>query len=178
MKKILLFTAFAFLLVTAACARRRDVNVGTPPPAPAWQAQEIVEVPTWTPPVVVEEPTIRNQVPERNVNLRMVHFAFDSSDLNAEAMGILRENAAWLQANRDARIVVEGHTDERGTIEYNLALGQRRANRVRDVYIQLGVAPGRIATISFGKEMPIDNRSNEAGWARNRRAETLVMQYR
>jgi len=171
MKNILLFITFALLLSTVACARRATAHgVGGAAGAGAWQQQD-----GGAAAANIEEPSLRGHTAERNVNLRTVNFAFDSSDLSEEMMAILRENANWLQANRDVRVVVEGHTDERGTIEYNLALGQRRATRVRDYYVQLGVAAGRIATISYGKEMPIDMRQNEAGWARNRRAETKVI---
>ncbi len=87
----------------------------------------------------------------------------------------MKANSNFLKNNPKVNIVIEGHCDERGTTEYNLALGQRRAVKVKEYYVQLGIAPNRIATVSYGEEMPADKRNNEAGWAKNRRAETKVI---
>ena len=103
-----------------------------------------------------------------------IHFEFDQAGLTDEAKGILEKHAVWLQAHRDARVTVEGHCDERGTVEYNLALGERRANAARDYLVSLGVAGPRLQSSSFGKEKPLDPASNEAAWARNRRAHFAV----
>ncbi|TVQ38582.1 MAG: peptidoglycan-associated lipoprotein Pal [Geminicoccaceae bacterium] len=103
-----------------------------------------------------------------------VFFAFDSSVLRPESQAVLRQQAAWLQRNPGIRVTVEGHTDERGTREYNLALGERRANAVRSFLIAQGVAADRIRTVSFGKDRPAVLGSNEQAWAQNRRAVTVV----
>lgn len=103
-----------------------------------------------------------------------VFFGFDKYNLTDEARATLKKQAAWLQKYPDVEVVVEGHADERGTREYNLALGERRANSVRDYLIALGVSPDRITTISYGKERPVALGSNEAAWAQNRRAVTVV----
>jgi peptidoglycan-associated lipoprotein len=103
-----------------------------------------------------------------------IHFEFDQSSLSDEAKSILERNATWLQSHRDTNVLVEGHCDERGTVEYNLALGERRAEAARDYLVSLGVSASRLRTSSFGKEKPLDPASNEAAWARNRRAHFAV----
>lgn len=103
-----------------------------------------------------------------------VYFAFDSSQIRPESQAVLRQQATWLQANPGVRVVVEGHTDERGTREYNLALGERRAAAVRSFLIGLGVAPDRIRTVSFGEERPAVMGNDERAWALNRRAVTVI----
>jgi peptidoglycan-associated lipoprotein len=103
-----------------------------------------------------------------------VYFAFDSAILREPSRRVLSQQAAWLERNRDATVLIEGHADERGTREYNLALGARRAEAVRSYLVGLGVAPTRIDTISFGEERPAVAGSNEEAWARNRRAVTRI----
>lgn len=103
-----------------------------------------------------------------------VHFAFDRYNLSPEARTTIENQVVWLKRYPNVHVTVEGHTDERGTREYNLALGERRANSVRDYMIALGIAPDRIRTISYGKERPVDPASNEEAWARNRRAVTVI----
>ncbi len=103
-----------------------------------------------------------------------VFFAFDKFDLNAEAQDTLKRQAAWMRANPSVVITVEGHCDERGTREYNLALGERRATAVKNMLIDLGINPARVSTISYGKERPEALGSNEAAWAQNRRGVTIV----
>lgn len=104
-----------------------------------------------------------------------VFFETDRFDLSADAQAVLQRQAAWLQAFPGVQIQVAGNCDERGTREYNLALGSRRANAVRDYLVGLGVAPGRISTVSYGKERPIDPRSNPEGWAVNRNGHTQLV---
>ncbi len=103
-----------------------------------------------------------------------VFFGFDQSDLSSEARSTLELQAAWLQKFPAVRVTVEGHADERGTREYNLALGERRAAAVKDYLVALGVAPGRVNTISYGKERPAAVGSNETAWAQNRRGVMVV----
>lgn len=103
-----------------------------------------------------------------------VFFGFDKSRLTAEAVNTLKAQAEWLQANPDTNVIVEGHTDDRGTREYNLALGERRAVAVKNYLISRGVDAERIKTISYGKERPAVVGANEAAWAQNRRAVTVV----
>ncbi len=103
-----------------------------------------------------------------------VFFAFDSSELSADARAALEKQAAWIKRFGGTRVVIEGHADERGTREYNLALGERRANAAKDYLVALGLNPSRIKTISYGKERPAALGHNEAAWAQNRRAVTVV----
>ena len=103
-----------------------------------------------------------------------VHFAFDSYEVSAEDEGTLQAVAQFLQGNRNT-IILAGFTDERGTPEYNRGLGDRRAESVRDYLLQHGADAGKIQTVSFGAEMPVDPDSNEDAWAKNRRAEFGVV---
>jgi peptidoglycan-associated lipoprotein len=106
--------------------------------------------------------------------VRPVFFAYDRYDLSTEARATLEENSRWFRRYPNARIVIEGHCDERGTEEYNLALGDRRAQAAREYLVQLGVEARRIETISYGEERPFVMGSNEAAWAQNRRAHFVV----
>lgn len=108
-----------------------------------------------------------------NVGDRVL-FGFDRFDLSPEARTIVENQVTWLKRFQGATITVEGHADERGTREYNLALGERRANSVRDYMIALGIDPNRVKTLSYGKERPIDPASSEDSWQRNRRSVTVV----
>ena len=105
-----------------------------------------------------------------NVNLTMVYFDFDSSELSVEATQELAQAAKHLQSNPSKSIIVEGHADERGTREYNLALGAKRASSVADFLIANGIDALRIRQVSFGKEQPAEIGSNAAAWSKNRRA--------
>ena len=103
-----------------------------------------------------------------------VHFATDSSDVDSEGQGTLTAQAAWLKRNPGVRVTVEGHCDERGTREYNLALGERRANSAKNFLVNAGVEAGRVTVISYGKEHPLATGSDDAAYAQNRRAVTVV----
>lgn len=103
-----------------------------------------------------------------------VFFGFDSSDLTAESRATLEKQAAWMKKFGGVRVVLEGHCDERGTREYNLALGERRANAAKDYLVALGINPARVKTISYGKERPAALGHNESAWAQNRRSVTVV----
>lgn len=108
-----------------------------------------------------------------NVGDRVL-FGFDRFDLSPEARTVIENQVTWLKRFPGVTVSIEGHTDERGTREYNLALGERRANSVRDYMIALGVEPNRVKTISYGKERPVDPASSDEAWSRNRRAVTVV----
>lgn len=103
-----------------------------------------------------------------------VHFQFDSAALLPEAQEVLQKKAAWLKANSDARAMIEGHCDERGTNEYNLALGDRRAESAKAFLVNLGISASRLATISYGEEKPVDMGHTEEAWAKNRRAHFIL----
>lgn len=101
-------------------------------------------------------------------------FEFDSASLSIEAQEILRRKAEWLRENPRARVTIEGHCDERGTSDYNLALGDRRAFSAKSFLTDLGIEETRLATISYGEEQPIDSSSTEDAWAKNRRAHFVI----
>lgn len=106
--------------------------------------------------------------------LKPVRFGFDEAVLSPDAMAVVNENAEWLKDRPTVKVQIEGHTDERGTAEYNLALGERRAKAVREALVRLGVEDARIKTISYGEETPVAQGHDEAAWAENRRAEFVV----
>jgi peptidoglycan-associated lipoprotein len=106
--------------------------------------------------------------------LRDINFDFDRYDLRPDAREILKGHAAWLKANPQSRVEVEGHCDERGTSEYNLALGAKRAESAKRYLIDLGISPSALSTISYGEELPLCREQNEACWAKNRRAHFVV----
>jgi peptidoglycan-associated lipoprotein len=114
-------------------------------------------------PAKLEQPRLRD--------LKTVYFDFDKAELGASTQRLLDANARWLKATPGARVRIEGHCDERGTSEYNLALGNRRAGRVRDYLVNLGVPPGAIVTVSYGAEMPLKAGHDESAWRWNRRVE-------
>jgi peptidoglycan-associated lipoprotein len=103
-----------------------------------------------------------------------IRFDLDSSNLSDAARQVLGQHAVWLKDHPRAQVTIEGHCDERGTVDYNLALGEGRARSARDYLASLGVDPGRLRTVSFGKEKPLDPSANEAAWSKNRRAHFVV----
>ena len=144
----------------AGCSSNKPVEE---PPAPEPEPE---------PPVVYEEPEPEPE-PEPEVIVDTVfYFEFDSAVLSPEARAALLVHAEQLNANPE-QVRLEGHADERGTREYNMALGERRANAVRDFLLLQGVAARYIETISYGEERPIDTGSYESSWARNRRVELI-----
>ncbi len=147
-------------LMFAGCAKKTTVEPASKP-----AAASTTETAPSTEPVTA-------QVPEPSSH--SVYFAFDSSDLDAAAQSILDANAAWLKANPGKSITIEGNCDERGSREYNLALGQRRADAVKAYLVDHGVDASRIETVSFGEEKPVCTGTGEACWAQNRRADIVV----
>ncbi len=107
--------------------------------------------------------------------LKDIYYEFDRSDLRGDARETLKASAAWLKANPSARVEIEGHADERGTNEYNLALGAKRAQAAKDYLVTLGVATGRLSTISYGEELPVCKEKTEECWQKNRRARFVVV---
>ena len=106
--------------------------------------------------------------------LQDVYFDFDRYDLRADARATLKTNGEWLKANPAAQVQIEGHCDERGTTEYNIALGAKRAQAVKDYLVTLGVAADRLSTISYGEEVPVCREQTEDCWQKNRRARFVV----
>ena len=103
-----------------------------------------------------------------------IYFDFDKYNLRSDAQSVLKAKAAYMKKNPKIKVRIEGHCDERGTNEYNLALGDRRANSAKEFLVNLGIGESRLTTISYGEERPADPGQNEAAWARNRRAEFII----
>ena len=164
--KIKLFAIAAIGAFATACASTPPVEeVRDPIPQPREEVQE----------QVVDTGPTRGSI-EHFVETAgdRVFFGYDRHDLSAEARAVLRDQAAWLNTYSDTRITIAGNCDERGTREYNLALGARRANATRDYLVSQGVDPSRISTTSYGKERPTCRESNESCWAVNRNAMTVI----
>lgn len=123
--------------------------------------------------IVAKTPGIEGEVFESSL-FKDIQFHFDKYDIDPADAAILKGNADLLKKYHNVKIQIEGHCDERGTVEYNLALGERRANSTRNYLVSIGVSPERISTISYGKERPLDPEHNEAAWAKNRRAHTII----
>ena len=124
--------------------------------------------------VTKKEPGIEGEVFETKL-LKDIHFEFDKYDIRRVDEEILKENAVLLKKNPKMKVQIEGHCDERGTVEYNLALGERRASNTKKYLVFLGIPSDRISTISYGKERPLDKGHHEEAWARNRRAHVVVL---
>lgn len=107
--------------------------------------------------------------------LKDIYFDFDRADLRGDARDILRSNADWLKSNPSARVEIEGHCDERGTNEYNLALGAKRAQTAKDYLVSLGITGERLSTISYGEEIPVCQEHAESCWRQNRRARFVII---
>ena len=173
----------AALLVLSACATKPEPVQEMPAPKPVVQAPAPVTTQPAPAPVIVEQPpevveiapvldlpnpgSIEDFAYQSGGEPR-VFFGYDQFVLSQEARDLLRRQANWMKVYQDSTAVIEGHADERGTREYNLALGARRADSVQAFLISEGIAPSRLRTISYGKERPIDGRPSETGWARNR----------
>lgn len=151
--------AIAALIFVAGCANKpKPVEA---PPGPAAQTTQSSIAP--------------GSAEDLRVNVGdTVHFAYDSYAIQANDRTTLQRQAAWLQKYPSIRVTVEGNCDERGTREYNLALGARRANAVKEFLVSVGVSPARIDTISYGKERPICSQSTDSCWAENRRGVTTI----
>jgi len=173
MKKIVLSLAVAMLV--AACGSqevKKDVPVAeSTPPAATQPAQTGATKPSTTPttqPAITANPLTD---PANVLSKRSVYFDFDSNVVKDEYRGVITAHAKYMTEKKDTRIRIEGHCDERGSREYNLALGQRRAEAVKKVMTVLGVQEARIETVSFGEEKPADAGHDEAAWAKNRRGD-------
>jgi len=170
MNKTATLLTTAALIGLAGCAKKPPKELPPPPPA-----ETTTTTTTPAPPPANEGPTPGSRADfVAQAGTDTVHFVTDSSDLDPEAQSILTKQAQWLAKYPNVRVTVEGHCDERGTREYNLALGDRRANSAKNFLVNAGVNAARISVISYGKERPIATGSDEAAWAQNRRAVTVV----
>ena len=160
----------AALVNTAACSKKRPEVL---PPAPG-EAPTTGQTGATGPADGVVTPGSAEDF-KRSVTSDTVNFGLDQYDIDGTARGILDSQVVWLQRYPNVRVTIEGHADERGTREYNLALGDRRANAAKNYLVARGVSPSRITTISYGKERPLALGSDEESWAQNRRAVTVVL---
>ncbi len=144
-----------------------------PPPAPPPPVKELTPAPA---PTIVEDPFVSRSLDELNRDspLKPVFFDLDSAGLNDAAVATLRTNADLLRKYSTWSVTIEGHCDERGTAEYNLALGERRADSVRTYLVSIGIAADRIRIVSYGKEFPFDPGHAEEAWAKNRRGHFVI----
>ena len=155
-------SAVAAVLLLAGCTTKPPAAAEPPPPA-------------MSNPMTTQSNIVPGSAEDLRVNVGdTVHFEYNRSDVTDEDRGTLQRQSAWLQKYPQVRVTIEGHCDERGTREYNIALGARRANAVKEYLVSLGVSSARVDTISYGKERPICTQSDETCWAQNRRGVTTI----
>jgi peptidoglycan-associated lipoprotein len=167
MKKIALAVTVCSVIALSACKKEAPAEL---PPAP-----QDTSAPTPPPRVNGPIPGSQEHFRQAMAGRDTIYFDTDMFNIDAEDQGALREQANYLSQYPNVRATIEGHADERGTREYNLALGERRANAAKNYLISLGVAADRLSVVSYGKERPVALGSDEASWARNRRAVTVVL---
>ena len=168
MNKIAIAVTLASALALSACKKEAPADL---PPPPQNQVTPTPTAPPQTGPVPGTQQHFAQQMQGRDT----IYFDTDKFDIDAEDQAALRQQAQYLRQFANVRATVEGHADERGTREYNLALGERRANAAKNYLVSLGVPANRITVVSYGKERPVALGSNEQAWARNRRAVTIVL---
>ena len=187
-KSLLLLVLIGAVLLAPACARRQSPVARPVPPVPPPPAAATLPLPPpsvervdETLPIPPEPAFADDGISNRSLDelnrdspLQPVFFGLDSSELDDAGRAIAMANAELLRRYPTWTITVEGHCDERGTAEYNIALGERRAIAVRAYLVSLGIAPDRIMTVSYGKEFPFDPGQNEDAWAKNRRAHFVI----
>lgn len=161
--------AFAAIALVAACKNKQTKSDVESTPITTPTAENAVES---TPMSFDAAGSDSGKIP----GLETVHFAYDKSNLDAENKKVLQGNSEWIKKNTTYKVQIEGHCDARGTIEYNLALGERRANAVKAYLVSLGVPAARLSVISYGKEKPVEQGESEAANAKNRRANFLPVQ--
>jgi peptidoglycan-associated lipoprotein len=153
-----------------------------PPPPPAKEQPKVEKVdeapPVAKPAMTEEEIFMSKSLEEINLAapLKMIFFDYDRYFIRDDAKPVLDSNAGWLTKFSSAKILIEGHCDERGTEEYNLALGEKRAKSTYDYLVSLGISPQRLKLISYGKSQPFDSGHTEMSWQKNRRAQFLIIE--
>jgi peptidoglycan-associated lipoprotein len=168
--KIALALTAASLLALSGCAKKAPAEL---PPAPQASAGPVGPVGPQGP--VGAVPGTQAHFAQVMAGRDVIYFDTDRYNIDAEDQAALGQQASYLQQYPNVRATVEGHCDERGTRDYNLALGERRANAAKNYLVSLGVSPDRVSTVSYGKERPAALGSNEDAWAKNRRAVTIVL---
>ncbi len=182
MKKYLVIFLTVILVLSFAASCKKKAKEVPPPPPPQAQEQprvEKVEEPVLKEPVLTEEEIfMKKSLEEINQEkpLAMIFFDYDKFNIRADAVPVLEANAGWLKKYRTVKVLIEGHCDERGTEEYNLALGEKRAKSTMDYLVSLGISADRLKIISYGKSQPLDPGHDETAWAKNRRAQFLIIE--
>jgi peptidoglycan-associated lipoprotein len=162
---LLLLAAVLF----SGCAKKQ-----TTPMTEGAQAPEAIAPATEQAPPPEKAPVVEEKPAQAVITLQDIYFAYDKYNIKPEYKDVLTKNAELLMANPNVKLLIEGHCDERGTAEYNIALGERRARAALDFYTAYGVRPERLNWISYGKERPFDPGHNEEAWAKNRRAHMVI----
>lgn len=174
MSRLIVVLAVCSLLFVAACTKPAVKSETTDLTSVETVLPDEEATATASPMMEEEEITMDEASVQEAFQNDPIHFDFDKSTLTKTAQDLLRMKALWLRNNPGVSIIIEGHCDERGTGEYNLALGDRRAKSAMDFLVDMGIEASRLSTISYGEEKPVDMRHNEAAWAKNRRAEFVV----
>ena len=185
--KAVLVLVLLMTVVVAGCKKGGKPPVARPMPPPLVDPSSTTPTPPPGPPRPVSEPVIVPPMPaedtigskslddlNRDSPLRPLFFELDSSEVSAAGQQVLQANAAVLKKYPNMQITIEGHCDERGTAEYNLALGERRALAAKNYLVSLGIGADKVKTVSYGKEFPFDAGHNDAAWANNRRAHFVI----
>jgi peptidoglycan-associated lipoprotein len=182
MKKFLIYTLAIVLVFSFAVSCKKKPKEVPPPPPPQQQEQPVVEkveAPVVQEPQLTEEEMFLQKSLDqinREKPLGTIHFDYDRALIRDDARPVLDANAAWMKKFRTVKILIEGHCDERGTEEYNLALGEKRAKSTQDYLLSLGISADRMKIISYGKSQPINPGHDESAWQMNRRAQFLVIE--
>jgi len=181
MKKLLIYSLAIVLIFSFAVACKKKPKE-VPPPPPQTQEQppvERVEAPVVQEPQLTEEELLLQKSLDqinREKPLGTIYFDYDRAVVRDDARATLEGNASWMKKFRTVKVLVEGHCDERGTEEYNLALGEKRAKAAQDYILSLGIGSDRIKIISYGKIQPINPGHDEGAWQMNRRAQFLIIE--
>jgi peptidoglycan-associated lipoprotein len=180
MKKILVYVLAVVLVVAFFAGCKKKVKEVPPPPQVKEQPRvEKVEEPVVQEPVLSEEEIFMSKSLEqinKEQPLAMIHFDYDKYFVREDAKPVLEKNASWLNKFRTVKLLVEGHCDERGTEDYNLALGEKRAKSAFDYLVSLGVSADRMKILSYGKSQPLTSGHDEASWQKNRRAQFTIIE--
>jgi len=171
MNKYAVALTVASALAISACSKKAPEELPPPPQAPSTSAPTTPAPPAQSGPTPGSQAHFAQQMNGRDT----IYFDTDRYNIDSEDQAALQAQAQYLSQYSSARATVEGHADERGTREYNLALGERRANAAKNYLVSLGIPANRINTVSYGKERPKATGSNEAAWAQNRRAVTVIL---
>ena len=181
LKKIAVLTLSCFMIMAFATSCKPKAKT-TPPPPPAQEQPKVEKVDDAAavkkPALTEEEIFMAKSLEQINLEapLKTILFDYDQYAIRADARTTLEGNAAWMKKFGSAKVLIEGHCDERGTEEYNLALGEKRAKSTYEQLVSLGVSPDRMKVISYGKSQPLDTGHNEGAWQKNRRAQFLIIE--